>query len=81
MCAAPSPAVEHQVDLAGDQVLQHRAGAAVRDVGDEGLGLQLEQLAGQVMGGAVAGRTVVQLGRVLAEVVEQPGSVAGTRSG
>ena len=36
------------------------------------LGLQLEQLAGQVVAGAVAGRGVVQLARVLAQVLEQP---------
>ena len=64
-------AVEHHVDLAGDQVLQRRPGAAVRDVGDEGLGLQLEQLARQMVRGAVAGRPVVQLAGVLAHVVEK----------
>jgi hypothetical protein len=70
-------AVEHQVDLAGDQVLQRRAGAAVGDVRDEGLGLQLEQLAGQVVRGAVAGRAVVQLARVLAQEVQQFGQRPG----
>ena len=54
-------AVEHHVDLAADQVLQRRAGALVRNVGDGGLRLQLEQLAGQVVRGAVAGRRVVEL--------------------
>ena len=72
MCARRrAQAVEHQVDLAGDQVLQRRPRAAVRDVGDEGLRLQLEQLAREVVRGAIAGRGVVELAGVLAHQLEE----------
>jgi hypothetical protein len=54
-----------------DQVAQRRAGAGVRDVGDEGLGLQLEQLAGQVVRGAGAGRAVVELARAALHQLEE----------
>jgi hypothetical protein len=64
-------AVEHQVHLTGDEVLQGRAGAAVGDVRDEGLRLQLEELAGEVVRGAVARRAVVQAPGVLAHELQE----------
>jgi hypothetical protein len=69
-CAGTQP-VEHHVDLPRNQVLQRGACAAVRNVRDEGLGLQLEQFAGEVMGCSVACRTVVQPPRVFAQVRHQ----------
>lgn len=47
------------------------ASATVRDVGDEGARLLLEQLARQVVRRACAGRAVVELGRVLLHMVEE----------
>ncbi|MNN33232.1 hypothetical protein D3C81_1469820 [compost metagenome] len=64
-------AVEHQVDLPRDQVGQRRAGALVRDMRDKGLGLDLEQLARQVVRRAIAGRAIVELARVLRGVGNQ----------
>jgi hypothetical protein len=52
-------------------------GASVGNVRDEGLRLQLEQLTGQVVRGAVAGRAVVQLARVLADELHQVLEVGG----
>ncbi|MPM67412.1 hypothetical protein SDC9_114334 [bioreactor metagenome] len=56
-----SQPVEHHVHIAANQVLQRRARATVGDVGDEGVGLDLEQLARQVMRGAGARRRIVVL--------------------
>ena len=64
-------AVKHHVHIAANQVLQCGARATVRDVGDEGARLLLEQLARQVVRRACAGRAVVELGRVLLHMVEE----------
>jgi len=70
-------AIEHHVHIARDQVLQGRAGAAVRNVGDEGLGLQLEQFTRQVMRGSATGRTKIEAARALANSVHEGLEIAG----
>jgi len=70
VCGRRAQAIEHHVHIAGDQVLQRRARAAVRNVGDEGLGLLLEQLARQVVRSAGTGRAVVELARVFAHLLQ-----------
>ena len=58
-------AVEHHVDLAGQQVLHRRARAAIGHMGDLRPGLELEELAREMMRRAGAGRSVVHLAGVL----------------
>ena len=64
-------AIEHHVHIAGNQVLQGRASTPVRNVRDEGLGLQLEQLARQVVRGAATGGAIVQSPGVLFHEIEE----------
>ena len=51
-------------DVAGDQVLNGGAAAAIGNVADVDAGLLLEQLAGDVMAGADAGAAVAELAGV-----------------
>lgn len=63
--------VEHHVDIAGNQVLQRRAGAAVGNVGDEGIGLLLEELTGEVVRSSAARRAVVEFARTAFDQVQK----------
>ena len=56
--------VEHELDVAGEQRLRRRRAALVRNVDDVGAGVDLEQLAGEMPGAAVAARTERQLARI-----------------
>ena len=63
--------VEHHVDLAADEILQGRPGTLVGHVLDLGPGDALEQLAGEVVRGAVAGRPVGQRARARLRGLDQ----------
>ena len=64
-------ALEHQVHAAGDQVVDRRRAAAIRNVHDLSAGHVLEQLAADVAGRAVAGGRVDELAGILLRVVDQ----------
>ena len=66
-----SETVEHQIHLACNQVLQRRPCATIWNMGDKGPSLQLEEFTRQMMRGAIAGRSVIQLAGVLAQILEQ----------
>ena len=63
--------VEHQLDFAGDQVVDRLRAAAIGHVQDVGAGHRLEQLAAEVAGGAVAAGGHYQLAGILLRVVDQ----------
>ena len=54
-------ALEHQIDVAGDQIVDRRRAAAIRHVLDLRAGHELEQLAADMAGRAVARRRVGEL--------------------
>ena len=65
--------VDRHLDIAGEQVLQRRAGAAIRHVHDVDPGHHLEQLAGQVRARADAGAGEVELAGIGLGVGDQLG--------
>ncbi len=73
--------VIHDVDLAGQRVVQRRAHAAVRHVHQVGARGHLEQLAHHVRDRAVAGRRVGQLARFALGQLDQVGDVLGRNLG
>ena len=56
--------VEDDRHVAGDEILHRRAGPAIGDMLDVGLGQDLEQFTREMMGGAGAGGAVVQFTRI-----------------
>ena len=54
VCADGSDVIEHELDFAGDEVVDRRRAAAIGHMQDEGAGHRLEELAAQVPGGAIA---------------------------
>jgi hypothetical protein len=67
---------EHDVDVAGHHVLDRRRAAAIGDVQQVDASQLLEQLAGEVLRGAVAGRGVAQLAGILFREVDDIGDAA-----
>ena len=64
-------ALEHQLHAPGDQVVDRRRAAAIRDVHDLGAAHVFEQLAADMAGRAVAGRGVRELAGIFLRVVDQ----------
>ena len=55
---------EHEVDMAGDHVVQRRSGPVIRNVRELDAGQRLEPLHGEVLRAAEAGRRIVELVRM-----------------
>ena len=64
-------ALEHQLHASGDQIVDRRRAALVGHVHDVGAGHELEQLAADMAGRAVARRGVRELAGILLRVVDQ----------
>ena len=64
-------ALEHQIDVPGDQIVDRRRAAAIRHVLDLRPGHELEQLAADMAGRAVARRRVGELARIGLGLLDQ----------